>query len=126
MGRGQPVGIVSKAFDVIQHSLLLAKIKVYRLDENSCALLRVYMSHRQRRVKIDDMFASWENVRRGVPQGSILGPTVFNIFIKDLFYFIKQAKLNAFADDHQIKFYYSRRDPVVLEECLCKEVETKQ
>lgn len=113
---------LSKAFDVIQHSLLLAKIKVYRLDENNCALLRVYMSHRQQRVKIGDMFASWENVRRRLPQGSILGPKVFNIFIKGLFYFIKQAKLNAFADDHQI--YYSRRDP--LEECLCKEVETKQ
>lgn len=124
-GKGQLVGIVSmdlsKAFDVIQHSLLLAKIKVYGLDRNSCALLRHYMSHRQQRVKIGDMSASWENIRQGVPQGSILGPTVFNIFINDLFYFIKRAKLNAFADDHQI--YYSRRDPVVPEECLCKEVE---
>ena len=61
-GKGQLVGIVSmdlsKAFDVIQHSLLLAKIKVYGLDRNSCALLRDYMSHRQQRVKIGDMSAS--------------------------------------------------------------------
>ena len=57
------------------------------------------------------------------PKEAYWGPQ-YLIFIKDLFYFIKQAKLNAFSDDHQI--YYSRRGSVVLEECLCKEVETKQ
>ena len=73
---GQLVGIVSmdlsKAFDVIQHPLLLAKLKAYGLDKDSCALFRNYLSNRQKRVKIGDTFSSWESVKRGVPQGSVL------------------------------------------------------
>ena len=77
-------------------------------------------SNRQQKVKIGDTFSSWVSVERGVPQGSVLGPILFNIFIND-FYHVKRANLNAYADDHQI--CYSDTDPVALEECFCKEVE---
>ena len=103
---GQLVAIVSrdlsKTFDVIQHPLLLAKFKAYGLDKDGCALFRHCLSNRQQRVKIGDTFLSWESVKCGVPQGSVLGPILFNIFIKHLFYDVKRANLNAYADDHQI------------------------
>ena len=62
---------VSIAFDVIQHDLLLAKLKAYGVGERSCALLKDYFSGGQQRVKIGDTFSNWVGTRRGVPQGSV-------------------------------------------------------
>ena len=79
-----------------------------------------YLLGRQQRVKIGDTFSNWTDIIRGVSQGSVLGPMFFDIFINDLFCHIKYAKLNAYADDHQI--YSSNLDPRALEECICQEV----
>ena len=99
---------LSKAFDSIPHVLLLAKLKAYGLGVLLIVLLRSYLSTRTQRVKIGDTFSEWELVRRGVPQGSVLGPVFFNVHINDLFYHIKRANLNAYADDEQL--YSSDKD----------------
>ena len=61
-----------------------------------------YLSTRIQRVKIGDTFSEWEVARRGVPQGSVLGPIFFKVHINDLFYHITRANLNAYADDEQL------------------------
>ena len=99
---------LSKAFDSIPHALLLAKLKAYGLSETSIVLLRSYLSTRIQCVKIGDTFSEWELVRRGVPQGSVLGAIFFNVHINDLFYHIKRANLNPCADDEQL--YSSDKD----------------
>ncbi|PFX19089.1 hypothetical protein AWC38_SpisGene16511 [Stylophora pistillata] len=74
LDKGELVAVVSmdlsKAFDVIQHNLLLAKLKAYGVGERSLALFKDYFSGRQQRVKIGDTFSSWKDVKRGVPQGN--------------------------------------------------------
>ena len=122
--KGELVAIVaidlSKAFDVIQHDLLLAKLKAYGVGEGSCALLKDYLSGRQQRVKIGDTFSNWAGTRGGVPQGSVLGPLIFIMFSTNLFQYVKYTTLNAYADDNQIQS--SNLNPIALEECICQEV----
>ena len=61
-----------------------------------------YLKGRKQGVKIDDIVSEFLEILSGVPQGSILGPILFNIFINDIFMFIKNANLHGFADDHTL------------------------
>ena len=72
---------LSKAFDCLPHDLLVAKLYAYGLDLKSVTLVHSYLTGRKQRVKIDHIYSSWEEILFGVPQGSILGPLVFNIFV---------------------------------------------
>ena len=104
---------LSKAFDCIPHNLLLAKFKAYSVSEHSVSLFKSYLSNCKQCVKIGNTYSTWECVTRGVPQGSVLGPGLFNICINDLFYNINLGTRHAYADDEQL--YNSDCDPAVLE-----------
>ena len=94
----------SKAFDVINHSILMNKLKVLGLDPTSIALLQSYLSNRSQRVMIDGVLSSQLNTMYGVPQGSILGPLLFSLYINDMPKCLKHSKPVIYADDTTLLF----------------------
>ncbi len=93
---------LSKAFDCMPHGLQIAKMKAYGLTDDACMFLCSYLSGRYQRVKVSDERSSWMPVSKGIPQGSCLGPFLFNVFINDLFYFIEICTLFNYADDNSL------------------------
>ena len=90
---------LSKAFDTITHELLLAKLHAYGFSEQALLILSSYLSNRKQRVKINNTFSSWTDLIQGVPQGSVHRPLLFNIYLNDLFFSLKNINVCNFADD---------------------------
>ena len=93
---------LSKAFDCMPHSLLIAKLHAYGMGRQAVEIFASYLTGRFQRVKLQTAESEWVQSIKGVPQGSILGPILFNIFLNDLFGFIKKADLSNYADDNQL------------------------
>ena len=90
---------LSKLFDCLSHELLIAKLDAaYDFDKNTIKLVSSYLTYKKQRVKINDKYNSWREVF-GVPQGSILGSLLFNVFICDMFCFLKDFDIASYAVD---------------------------
>ena len=99
-GFGALLTDLSKAFDCFSHDFLIPKLHAYGLDIDSLNILQDYLSNRSQRTKVESFYSSWEAKLSGVPQGSILGPLFFNIFMYDMFLILKATYFTGYADDN--------------------------
>ena len=112
LDEGKHVGLIlldlSKAFDCLSHRLLLCKLNGYGISYEACSLIKSYLYQRLQRVKVASARSQWQIMQKGVPQGSVLCPLLFYIFMNDIIYELQGVcSLHNYADVNSIRFSHS-------------------
>ena len=104
LNKRNKIGVItmefSKAFDTLNHNLIVAKLKSYGLDLNAVSFIKSYLTNRYQRCKTGDSFSEWERIIARAPKGSILGLLLFNIFINYIFLCFEHSDLCKYADEN--------------------------
>ena len=116
----------SRAFDCIDHNILISKLKLYGLDSKAVSFISSYFNNRYQCTKVDGHVSSLSKVTYGTAQGSILGPLIFIIYVNDLFYQINDKKnIIMYADDTLLMSKSSDLEESVSEcQCLLDKIVT--
>ena len=93
---------LSKTFDTMNHDLLIAKLGAYSFQEDALVFMKSSFTNRRQRVRVNSYFSMPDEIISGVPQGSILGPLIFNIFLNDLFFLVGNSDVSNYADDNML------------------------
>ena len=112
---------LSKAMDCLPYGFIIDKLAANGLSDSACSLLQSYLSDWKQMVKLGHFKSTLLKIIKGVPQGSILGPLLFNILLNDIFYFVKKSNLSNYADDNTLS--YSHPDLLETKNVLTSESE---
>ena len=113
---------ISKAFDSVSHTKLISKLFQYGVTGLALDWIKAFLSNRKQTVVIDGVCSDPCSVTSGVPQGSVLGPILFLLYINDMPAILKTSKVKIFADDAKVYLCYRREDTLQSSRLLQEDI----